>query len=128
MLFSKSKSIGNCMKAFSSAINAADIGKSAGKEIYFNYRDIPINAFAFVLHSEYTEPGMYELGEVESNTVFKAMLWKPDQILTTLYTLRNNGIISNISDIDQIRHVTTRFNLDECVLKITEINLKNESD
>lgn len=128
MLFPKSKSIANCMKAFSSAIDAADIGKSNGKEIHFNYRDIPINAFAFVLHSEYAEPAMYELGEVEQHPVFQAMLWKPDQILPALYTLRNMGIISNISDIDRIRHVTTRFNLAECVLKITEANLKNESD
>jgi hypothetical protein len=128
MLFPNSKSLGNCVKAFSSVVGAAGIGKLGPKEIHFNYRDIPINAFAFVLHSEYAEPGMYELGEVEQNPVFKAMLWKPDQILPALYTLRNNRIISNISDIDQIRHVSTRFNLDECVLKITEVNLKNESD
>jgi hypothetical protein len=71
---------------------------------------------------------MYDLNEVEHNSIFKAMLWKPDQLLPGLYELRNSGIINKISNIDQIRHITTRFNLDECVLKLTEIKFGNEPD
>ncbi len=98
------------------------------KEIHFNYRDIPIETLAFILHSEYPKPGMYDLDEVEHNSIFKAMLWKPDQLLPGLYELRNNGIITKISNIDQIRHITTRFNLDECVQKLIKIKFENEHD
>lgn len=127
-VFPGSKSIGDCVKAFSSAIDAAGIGRPNPKEIHFNYRDIPINAFAFVLHSEYDKPGMYDLEEVERNPIFKTMLWKSDQILPALYTLRNSGIISKISDIDQIRQITTRFNLEQCVQKLKQIKFENEPD
>lgn len=126
-LYPGSKSISDCLKALSSAISAASIGKPKGSEIRFQYRDIPIAAFAFVFHSEYPTPGMYDIGEVEQNPAIRTMLWKPDQILTALYNLRNLGIISKISDIDQIRQVTTRWDLQGCVSRMSVDGFSDES-
>jgi DNA repair protein RadC len=127
-LFPGSKSIKDCLKAFSTAISAAAMGKPKGTEIHFQYRDIPIAAFAFVLHSEYPVPGMFDIDEVEQNPAIRTMLWKPDHIVPALYKLRNMGIVSKISDIDQIRQVTTRLDLEGCVSKLNKDDFADESD
>jgi len=127
-LYPGSKSINNCLKAFSAVISAAAIGKPKGTEIRFQYREIPIAAFAFVLHSEYPVPGIYNLNEMEQNPAIRTMLWKPDQIVPALYKLRNLGIISKISDIDQIRQVTTRWDLEGCVSRLLIGNFADESN
>jgi len=58
---------------------------------------------------------MYDIEKVNNNPVIKAMLWNPDKILYSLYELRNQGIISKISEIDNIRQFTTKWNLEEIV-------------
>jgi len=58
---------------------------------------------------------MYEISWLENSPLIRAMLWDPDRLLPGLYELRNLGLISKISEIDNIRQFTTEFTLDELV-------------
>jgi hypothetical protein len=52
---------------------------------------------------------------VEQNPAIRALLWNPERIVPALYELRNQGILSKVSQIDAFRQFTTRWNLAQVV-------------
>jgi DNA repair protein RadC len=109
--FPEARYIVDCGKAIVDALTAAGIAKADRMKISFSYREIPIASFAFVLHSEFPEPGMYDIRKLNENRIIRAMLWNPNRLLHALYELRNQGLISKISEIDNIRQFTTKYSL-----------------
>ena len=109
--FPKAKSIVDCGKAIVDALTAGGIVKAVRTKISFAYREIPVVSFAFVLHSEFPEPGIYDIRKLDENRMIRAMLWNPERLLHALYELRNQGLISKISEIDNIRQFTTKHTL-----------------
>lgn len=109
--FPDSKSIVDCGKAIVDALTAGGIAKADRTKISFAYREIPVASFAFVLHSEFPEPGMFDIRKLDENRMIRAMLWNPERLLHALYELRNQGLISKISEIDNVRQFTTKFTL-----------------
>lgn len=105
----------SCAQAAAEIIQAAAIGKVTRTRITVALRDVISESFAFVLHSEFPEPGIYEVRKVETGSMFQAMLWRPDALLPALYELRNRGWISKISEIDSVRQFTTRYTLEQVV-------------
>jgi DNA repair protein RadC len=117
--FPESKSIGDCSQAIVDALNAGGIVRADRTHISFSYREIPTASLAFIIHSEFTEPGMHGLAKLEENSHIKAMLLNPTNLVQMLYELRNLGLISKISEIDNIRQFTTKWELRELVDRIT---------
>ncbi|MCL5958111.1 MAG: DNA repair protein [Chloroflexi bacterium] len=117
--FQTGKSIIEYGKAIVEALAAGGLVRPEKQFVAFRYRDILIPSFAFVLHSEFPEPGMYDIDKLENNEAVRAMLWNPDRILPSLYELRNQGIISKVSEIDSFRQFSTRYNLDQVVEQLT---------
>jgi DNA repair protein RadC len=113
--FPGSKSVSNAATAIPEALEKGGVANRTRDRITFAYRDIPVAAFAFVLHSEFPEPGMYGLAKLENNRAVRAMMWNPDRILPTVYELRNLGLISKVSEIDSVRQFTTRYTLSQVV-------------
>ena len=113
-----SRSIMDCGQAIVEALKAGGIALTEGKNINFAYREIPCASFAFILHSEYPEPGMYNLDKLEANPLIRAMLWNPERYSYAIYELRNRGLISKVSEIDGIRQFTTKYTLAEAVERI----------
>lgn len=109
--FPEIRSIGDCSQAIVDALSAAGIVNADRTKISFAYRDIPIPSFAFVLHSEFPEPGMYDIRKLTENRRIRAMLWNPERLLHSLYELRNLGLISKVSEIDNIRQFTIKHTL-----------------
>lgn len=107
--------INDCSQAIVSAMVASGLAKSTRETITFTYRDIQLPSFAFILHSEFPEPGIYDLNEVENGLSFRMMLWRPDRVLPSIYELRNRGILPKISEIDSIRQFSTRLSLEQLV-------------
>lgn len=110
-----SKSIKDTLVAIGKVYGESGVGQVTRAGLSFAYRDILLPSFAFVLHSEFPEPGMYDIGKLEANRAVRALLWSPDRLLPALYELRNIGIISKVSQIDSVRQFTTRMTLDEVV-------------
>jgi len=113
--FPEARSIIDSGKAVVDALTAAGIARADKTRVTFSYRDIPVFAFAFILHSEFPDPGMFDIQKVEQNRLIRAMLWKPDRLLPLLYELRNQGLISKVSEIDTVRQFTTKLRLNEVV-------------
>jgi len=117
--FPESKSIVDCTKAIVDALSAGGIVRADRTHLSFAYREISPRSFAFVIHSEFPEPGMHDLAKLENNRHVLTMLWNPTRILPTLYELRNLELISRISEIDNVRQFTTKWHLEEAVTRIT---------
>ena len=113
--FPSARSIKGCAQAIVDALAAGGIAKVERTRIIFGSRDILLPAFAFILHSEYPEPGMYDISKLETNRIIQGMLWDTSRILPSLYELRNRGIISKVSEIDNVRQFTLRWPLERVV-------------
>jgi DNA repair protein RadC len=109
--FPESRSTGDCTQAIVDALVAGGIAAADRKQVTFSARRVLPTSFAFVLHSEFPEPGIYEVAKAESNRLLNCLLWTPERILAALYELRNLGIISKISEIDSVRQFTLKFDL-----------------
>ena len=118
--FPSSRSVRFCTTAVLNTLSAAGIAKYDRRKVTFGYRDIPLAAYAFILHSEFSERGMYDISKLEASPVIRAMLWKPSKIIPLLYELRNRGIISKVSEIDNMRQFTTKWTLKEVVTHLTD--------
>ena len=116
--YPQAKSIKDCGQAVVDAMEAGGIAKIDRTKVTFSLRHILIPSFAFVLHSEFPEPGMHDIQKIEDNRMIRAMLWNPEQILPSLYELRNRELISKVSEIDDVRQFTTRYTLAEVVERI----------
>ncbi len=111
--FPSHSSIKDCALAIVETLVASGIATADRLTINFTYRDIKIPSFAFILHSEFPEPGMFDIGKLEQNRAIRAMLWKPAAIISALYELRNRNIISKVSEIDSVRQFTTKYTLNQ---------------
>jgi hypothetical protein len=47
------------------------------------------------------------------------MFWSPDTTLSSIYELRNRGIIARVSEIDTVRQFSTKMTLKEYVAQIS---------
>lgn len=116
--YPQSKSIKDCVNAITEAWSAAGIARCTKNSISFTYRRINPAAFAFILYSEFPDPGLYDIGLLERSNAVNLMLWEPEGILPALYELRNRGLLSKVSQIDSVRQFTTQYNLEQVVLKL----------
>ncbi|MEQ8169319.1 MAG: UPF0758 domain-containing protein [Candidatus Eremiobacterota bacterium] len=118
--FPSSKSIGDGSQAIVEALTGANIASCDRISFSFSYRQVLFPSFAFILHSEFSKPGIYDMEKLEHNRAINSMLWKPDGIITSLYELRNQGVISKISEIDSVRQFTTKWSLEEVVKELSD--------
>jgi DNA repair protein RadC len=113
--FPEAKSIKDCSQAIVEACVASNIAKVERTKLAFAYREVSLPSFAFVLHSEFPEPGMYDIEKIAQNQAIRTMLWNPERLLSSLYELRNQGIIAKVSAIDSTRQFTTKWHLEQVV-------------
>lgn len=109
----ENKNISNCITAFINILTTTELVRVVQKNIQVTFREIKVPALAFILHSEFSEPGMYSIEKAVNNRALSAMMWNPDQILAAFYELRNRGILSKVSEIDSVRQFTTKWNLEQ---------------
>jgi len=103
----------DCALAIVKALVESGIARADRLTLSFSYRNIALPSFAFILYSEFPEPGMFDIEKVEQSLVFRSLLWKPDALLPMLYELRNRRLIGNVSEIDTVRQFTAKYTLDE---------------
>jgi hypothetical protein len=108
----------DCATAIVGGFEAAGVFKRKSKQITYSPRNISLPAFAFILHSEFPEPGMYDIGRMEKCRHIRSLLWKAEQFMPSLFELRNRGLISNVSEIDNVRQFTTKWTLLQVVERL----------
>jgi len=111
----KPNSINSCGKAIVEILGESQLVGATRTELSVHSRPVDLNAFCFLVHSEFAEVGMHRLDDLEASAAFKAMLWTREDMKTSLYELRNRGLITKVSEVDSLRQFTTRFTLAEAV-------------
>jgi len=106
------KSVKDGLRGILEAFKGAHIIKVGTKNLTLWYREPSLISFSYILYAEFGK-GVHNISDVISSPVMKGLFWKPDSIMQTLYELRNQGIISKVSEIDDIRQVTLSKDLDE---------------
>lgn len=112
---SKYNSVQSCAKETVQLLTAAGAIDSDRRSAVVRSRSIPLESFAFVIHSEYPDPGMHDVDKLEANRTIRALGWATSSLVPALYELRNRGLIARVSEIDRVRQFTTRYTLEQLV-------------
>ena len=78
-------------------------------------------SFAYVLHLEFPEPGMFGFEKLMQGPMRRWLLWDQDWIVKQLYACEEAGLLAKISEIDRAKQFTTKFTLDEAVGPIVSL-------
>ena len=78
-------------------------------------------SFAYVLHLEFPESGMQSFEKVLDGPMHKWLLWDRQWMIEQLYRLREEGLLSKVSEIDGMRQFTTKYSLTEAIPHIIEL-------
>ena len=122
--YPESRSIKDASQAIVETLVAGGVARADRNRLFFGYRDVGLPAFAFIIHSEFPEPTMYPLRDLERHPILRTLFWKPDQVLPSLYELRNQGLIARISEIDNVRQFTLRYTLDRLVDELVAVEAR----
>ena len=116
--FGQTPMVKDCAAAIIEALIDGGIVRANQHMVTIAYREIVLPVFAFILHSEFPDPGMYDIGLLAENCAITALLWNSDRILPALYELRNRSLISKVSEIDSVRQFSTKYTLEELVAQL----------
>jgi DNA repair protein RadC len=78
-------------------------------------------AFAYILHLEFHEPGMFPFERLIQGPMRRWLLWDPEWMIKQLYACGEVGLIAKVSEIDGTRQFTTKYHLDEAVGPIVSL-------
>lgn len=96
-------------KAISAVIHLYSESRTAlfkENRLIINLHTSDIDGFLYVITSVFNQPGIYSYEDLIMSPVHRWMLWDKDWMIRQLYNLRDMGIISKISEIDQINQFT----------------------
>ena len=81
--------------------------------------DLP--AFAYVLHLEFPEPGMYCFEKLLQGPMRRWLLWDQEWMVRQLYACEEAGLLAKVSEIDRAKQFTTKYTLEEAVGPIVSL-------
>jgi DNA repair protein RadC len=123
--FPNSKSATQVCGAIISTYQTFGIGSATRTRLNVSLREGSLASFAYVLHLEFPEPGMYSFEQLLDGPMHKWLLWDRQWMVRQLYRLREAGLLSKVSEIDRLRQFTTKYSLADAVQSI--VGLVEES-
>ena len=64
---------------------------------------------------------MHAFQKMIDGPMHKWLLWDQQWMIRQLYRLREVGLLSKVSEIDQLRHFTTRYTLTDALERIVAL-------
>ena len=123
--FPGSKSVSDMSQAIIRTYERFGIGAATRTRLNVSLREGSLDAFGYVLHLEFPEPGMYSFERLFNGPMHKWLLWDQQWMVHQLYVLREAGILSKVSEIDRMRQFTTKYTLDDSVRHL--VNMTEEA-
>lgn len=111
----KEESLKSTVSAICEVLTSCSVAQVERGNIRFALRVPTVESFAFILHSEFPKPGVYNLSVLNTSNSFISLLWNTDKLTPLLYELRNAGLIAKISNIDSVQQFATKYTLEELV-------------
>ena len=97
------------------------LGTANRTRLNVSLREGSLASFAYMLHLEFPEPGMYSFERMFDGPMHKWLLWDQQWMVRQLYRLREVGLLSKVSEIDRLRQFTTKYTLAEAVQPIVAL-------
>jgi hypothetical protein len=119
--FPKSKSANQIGCAVVATYQAFGIGTATRTRLSMSLREGSLTSFAYVLHLEFPEPGMYSFDKMLHGPMHQWLLWDQSWMVRQLYALREAGLLSKVSEIDRMCQFTTKFSLGSAVARIVAL-------
>lgn len=116
--FPQSKSADHIGQSIVRSYQFYGIGHPNRTRLNVSLREGSLAAFAYVLHLEFPEPGMYAFERMFDGPMHKWLLWDQQWMIRQLYHLRAVGLLPKVSEIDRMRQFTTRYSLADAVQRI----------
>ncbi len=119
--FPDSKSAGHVGQAVVRSYQFYGLGAANRTRLSVAAREGSLASFAYVLHLEFPEPGMHAFEQMLDGPMHRWMLWDRGWMVRQLYLLREAGLLPKVSEIDRLRHFTTRYTLADAVQRIVAL-------
>jgi len=119
--FPGSKSIEDIGQAIIRTYEIYSLGTASRTRLNVSLREGSLAAFAYVLHLEFPESGMYSFEKLFDGPMHKWLLWDQAWMIRQLYRLREAGLLSKVSEIDRIRQFTTKYSLADVIQPIVAL-------
>jgi hypothetical protein len=103
-------SLKNMLRAIIYSYTLLGIGNAVGEILRFQLRQGEFEPFLYIFSSEFNEPGIYTFDQLYQGPLHRWMLWDREWLRRQLYNLRDLGIISKISEIDNVKQFTVSLN------------------
>jgi DNA repair protein RadC len=94
------------------------IGNPDRNRLNVSIRRGDLASFAYILHLEFADPGMFGFERVLQGPMRRWLLWDQDWIVKQLYACEEAGLLAKISEIDRARQFTTKFPLADAIRPI----------
>ncbi len=119
--FPQSKSVEDIGQAIVRSYQFYGIGSPNRTRLNVSLREGSLVSFAYVMHLEFPEPGMYAFEKMFEGPMHKWLLWDRQWMVHQLYKLREAGLLAKVSEIDRMRQFTTKYTLAEALQHIVAL-------
>lgn len=119
--FPNSKSAKQIGGAIVATYQTFGLGTATRTRLNISLREGSLASFAYVLHMEFPEPGMYSFDKILHGPMHKWLMWDQPWMVRQLYALREAGLLSKVSEIDRMRQFTTKLSLRDSVARIVAL-------
>lgn len=119
--FPASKSVHHIATAVVRTYEFFGVGTANRTRLNVSLRQGSLSSFAYLLHLEFPEPGMYSFERLFDGPMHRWLLWDQQWMVRQLYRLREAGLLSKVSEIDRLRQFTTKYTLDDAVPHVVDL-------
>jgi hypothetical protein len=105
----------NSLRSITYAYDLLSVGREDNNSLKFQLHIGSLEAFIYILASEYPEPGIYSFESLFDGPAHRWLLWDREWIRKQLYSLRDLRIVSKVSEIDTVRQFSLEFGQRECM-------------
>jgi DNA repair protein RadC len=119
--FPDSKSVHHIATAVVRTYEFYGIGTANRTGLNVSLREGSLLSFAYILHLEFPEPGMYAFERLFDGPMHRWLLWDQQWMVRQLYRLREAGLLPKVSEIDRLRQFTTKYTLADAMPSIVAL-------
>ncbi len=119
--FPDSKSVHHIATAVVRTYEFFGVGTANRTRLNVSLRQGSLSSFAYILHLEFPEPGMYSFERLFDGPMHRWLLWDQQWMVRQLYRLREAGLLSKVSEIDRLRQFTTQYTLADAIQPVVAL-------
>jgi hypothetical protein len=119
--FPDSKSVEDIGQALVRTYEFYGLGTANRTRLNVSLREGSLASFAYIVHLEFPEPGMYTFEQLFDGPPHEWLLWDQHWMVRQLYRLREAGLLAKVSEIDRLRQFTTKYTLADAVQPIVAL-------